>query len=167
MKLLFLILSSVLTLTAQSVLAPHVEIWGVRPDWILPWVIFLTMRARPLEALFAAWCIGLLADLLTLERLGLLSLTYLLVAAFVVSVRAYLFVRRAATLAVLTLLCGVGVQCAWWIVRRAAYGSPAALVPPFLFAPIYSAVCSWILHFPWATVARLCGFTTAPSRAVR
>jgi rod shape-determining protein MreD len=69
----------------QSGLGGFVEIWGARPDLVLICVIFIAMNAPRDAALLGAFVLGVLADLLSLNPLGLRALSYSLVAMFTLS----------------------------------------------------------------------------------
>lgn len=137
-------------LTAQSALAPIVEIRGVRPDWLLVGAVFLGLYVKPREAVVSAWILGLCADLLTVERPGLISLSYLLTAAAVSTVREYVFRYWTLTQFTMTLAMALCVQTAWMIYRRILHPpSPSILTDWFYGAALtslYSAAWAPILH---------------------
>jgi rod shape-determining protein MreD len=68
----------------QSGLGGFVEIWGARPDLVLICVIFIAMNAPRDAALLGAFVLGVLADLLSLNPLGLRALSYTLSSAPIV-----------------------------------------------------------------------------------
>ncbi len=171
MRVVFLVFSAIVALTVQSVAGPRLEVFGARPDWLLILVTFFAMHASGREAIVAGFCVGLAADLLTLERPGLLSLSYLLVAAFVASIREYLFVGRMTTLLALTFVCGLGLQTSWLIYRRVLYNAYAAgwedVVISVLLVPAYSAAWAALVHFLLMPAARFCGFARIPKKRFR
>ena len=73
-------LLAVLALTLQSAIAPRLAIFGVRPDWILVLVVFFALHGRRRDAVIAGWSLGMCADLMSIERVGLLALSYALAA---------------------------------------------------------------------------------------
>lgn len=158
----YFVLAAVL-LTLQSVLAPRISIGTARPDWLLVGVVFLGLYARPRDAVIGAWVLGLCADLMTLERPGLISLSYMLAAAAAVWVRDYLFRYWTLTQFTLTLILALGVQTIWLFVRRASH----IVVGPFwtdwlvgvLLTSIYTAAWAPILH---ALLLRMSGLLGLP-----
>lgn len=144
----FLLAAAVLTL--QSTVAPRLEVLGARPDWLLVVVVFFSLYAPRREAVISAWIVGMAADLMTVERLGLLALSYALVAAGITSVREHFFRYRAATQFVVTLAACLLVQAAWLAYRRALYDTAepflADLTVDVVTAAIYTAVWAVLLH---------------------
>ena len=135
-------------LTMQSAIAPIVSIRGVRPDWLLAGAVFLGLYVKPREAIVSAWVLGLCADLLTVERPGLVSLSYMLVAAAVSAAREYVFRYWILTQFAMTLAMALCVQTAWMIYRRILY-TPALPVLPDWF---YGAVLTSLYTAAWAPV---------------
>lgn len=139
-------------LICQTTLASQVGIWDVRPDWLLVLVVFFSLYSTRVDAAIAGWVIGLAADMTSVERVGLSSMTYLVAALMVNSVRDMVFLRNAGTHFVVTLSAGLMVQLvislyrAW---RLAAYepwqhlaleGALVALYSAFWAIPIHSAL---------------------------
>lgn len=121
MRWLTFSLCAAAALTLQSALAPYVELFGIRPDWLLVVVVFFALYARPTEAVLGAWIIGFCADLMTIERLGLMALSYALAALLVISIRDYLFCHRPATQFAVTLMVCLMVRAVWCGYRRILY----------------------------------------------
>ena len=72
--LTFILLTCVL-LTVQSVIVPRMTVLGAGPDLLLIFAIFLALFGRPREAILGAWLLGIAADLLSIERFGLMAIT--------------------------------------------------------------------------------------------
>ncbi len=161
MRWLTFLISMGVALTCQSAVAPAIEVFGVRPDWILVLVVFFAMFARPGDAAVGAWLVGLAADLMTIERLGFLALSYTLVAIGVSSIRGYLFCFRGTTQFVVTFIVCVLLQCGWLVYRYAMYGSADALIVDILrhvlLTSIYTAVWAPLLHKFMLSAARWLG----------
>ncbi len=158
--LTFLLLAAVV-LTLQSSLAPRLEVFGARPDWLLVVVVFFALYAPPREAAIAAWIVGAAADLMTVERLGLLALTYALVAVAVASVRDYLFRHRAVTRFVVTLVASLLVRAGWMVYRRVLYDPAdrllADLAADVLMGSIYTAAWAPLLQAGLWRMSRVFG----------
>lgn len=115
------IIGGTVLLALQAGLAPRLEIWGARPDWLLVAVVFFALHVRAGSAAAGAWCLGFAADLLTLERPGLLAITYTATALLVAGLREYVFRMSAMTQFFVVLAVGLLVRSAWLIYRYAAY----------------------------------------------
>lgn len=145
----FLVLAA-FVLTLQSVVAPRLELLGARPDWVLVVVVFFALRAARPEAMLGAWVLGACADLMTVERFGLLALSYGLAAVGVVSVREYVFRRRPLTQFVLTLLACLLLRLAWLLYCRMLYDPAGSLLVDMavdvVTASVYTAAWAPIWH---------------------
>jgi rod shape-determining protein MreD len=145
----FLVLA-VVVLTLQSVVAPRLELLGARPDWLLVVVVFFALRAAPRDAVLGAWVLGACADLMTIERFGLLALSYGLAGAAVTSVREYLFRSRPLTQFVVTLLVCLLLRFAWLLYRRMLYDPAGSLLVDMAIdvvtASVYTAAWAPVWH---------------------
>ena len=144
------VIVAALLLTLQTAVVPFLEIRGVRPDLLIVGVVYFALYARSRDAFIAAWIIGFCADLMTLERIGLISLSYGLAALCVISIREYLFRYRALTQFTMTLFICLLVQTAWIAYRRIMY-APAQLIWTdwffgALLVSLYSALWAPPLH---------------------
>jgi rod shape-determining protein MreD len=133
-------------LTAQSAVAPRLAVFGARPDWLLVTVVFLGLFATPRQAITGGWVLGLAADLMTLERLGFLAVSYAATAVLVTGVRELLFRNRWTTQLGVTLVASVLLQTAWMIYHRSLYGSADSALGEFagrvVFGSLYTAAWS-------------------------
>jgi rod shape-determining protein MreD len=84
-------------LTLQTTLAAHVELLSVRPDWVFVLVVFFALYCPRSEAFLAAWVLGFAVDLLSIERMGLMAITYATSALLVNGVREFVFLKSAMT----------------------------------------------------------------------
>jgi rod shape-determining protein MreD len=145
----FLVLCG-LVLTLQTTIAPRCEIGGLRPDWILVIVVFFALHARPRDAILGAWLVGFAADLLTVERLGLLSFSYALAALLVATIREAIFRHEILTQIIVTFAIALTLQVLWTVYRRALYPQEAATVASLLLqglgSAIYTAAWSPVWH---------------------
>ncbi|NOX58308.1 MAG: rod shape-determining protein MreD [Planctomycetes bacterium] len=141
---------AVATLTAHTTLAPRLAVGGVWPDVILIVVVFFAMHARKWDAVIAAWSLGLLADLASLERFGLLSLTYALVAISVQSSRDWMFRSHPLTHAAVTFVSALVVHVVFWVYAGFSSGSvvgqPWASVGVPVGIALYTAICAPPVH---------------------
>jgi len=156
----FLVLA-VLVLTLQSVVAPRLELLGARPDWLLVVVVFFALRAAPRDAVLGAWVLGACADLMTVDRFGLLALSYGLAGAAVVSVREYLFRSRPFTQFVVTLLVSLPLRFTWLLYRRMLYDPAGSffvdMAIDVLAASVYTAAWAPVWHAVLGRMPRIFG----------
>lgn len=145
----FLIFVAIL-LILQSTVAPRLAPFGLRPDWLLVAVVFFALRAPPRDAVIGAWIIGGCADLMTIERFGLLALSYTLLAMMIAPVRDYVFRSRAVTQFGVTLVACIFLRVAWTIYRRTLYDPAEGLLVDLtldvLVVSVYTAIWAPLLH---------------------
>ena len=137
-------------LTLQSTIAVRVEFFGARPDWLLVLVVFFAMHARMPDAAVGAWFIGAGADLMTVERPGLMAMTYLLAAVLVASAREYFFRYRSVTQFGVTLAVCLLVRTGWCVYRGLLYDAGGSIVldvaVDVVLASLYTALWAPPLH---------------------
>jgi len=148
-------------LTAQSTLAPRLAVFGARPDWLLVAVVFLGLFASPRQAAIGGWLLGAGADLLTLERFGLMATSYGLAALMVASGREFLFRFRWVTQLCVTLVTCLVVHAAWLVYHRIAYASAGSVLGDFgtevVLTSLYTAAWAPLMHRALLSVARPLG----------
>ena len=131
---------TVVALTLQAALAPWMELFAARPDFLLIVVVFLSLYAPLSDAIAAAWILGACADLMTIERFGLIALSYGLTAIIVTSIREYLFRYRVATQAVVALTTCLLVRTVWTVYYHRLYASPGPLLRDWLIGGVIVSI---------------------------
>ena len=152
--------AALILLVLQSTVAGRIEIAGARPDWLVAFVVFLGLYGNRGQAIIAGLAIGAAADLLTVERFGLLAGSYTLLAAAVVSVRDLVFRYRASTHFALTFVAAGLLQTGWLVWRWRCYGvsdSVGRIMGLMLLGSLYSAVWAPIMHGALLRAARWIG----------
>ena len=158
--LTFLILV-VLVVCLQSTVAPRLTVLGGRPDWVLVLVVFYALHARVDHALPGGWVTGGLADLMSIERFGLLSLSYALAAAAVFAVREWMFTRHPLTHFCVTLAAALAVRTVWSFYRM-AMDLPGEATPVLLWSCVYTALWAPLVHWVLLRVPKLLGLPHPP-----
>lgn len=157
------------TLTLQTVLAPRIELLQARPDLLLLFAVFLGLYAPRHRAIVLGWFLGFSADLLTVERMGLLSLTYGLTVIALVSLREFLFQRRAVTHFLATLVAGLLIRTAWSVYAEVLYGLPSGGPLQGLktvgFAAFYTAALAPFVHAVLLRGSAMLGLPRSPTSA--
>ena len=139
---------AVMCLTLHTTLAQRLAVWGAWPDAILVMVVFFGMHAKRWDAVIAGWTLGVMGDLASMERFGLLSLTYALVALAVQSSREWMFRYHPLTHFSVTFAAGLVTQCVFWMYTVMTTDSPAGQswsVGPVAIA-FYSGLCALPVH---------------------
>lgn len=149
----------VFTFVLQSTVAPRLELFGARPDWMLVVTVFYALHARPPQSVVAGWLTGLLADCATIERAGLVSMTFGLTATLVALARDYVF--RFGWLSqwlVTAAACGC-VRMMWLVYRVVVYGAADSLAHDFvrqvILVSLYTGLWALPVHFGLLRLARV------------
>lgn len=169
--LTFIILAGI-TLVLQTSLAPHLSIYGVRPDWMFILAVFYAILGPWPDACIGAWFLGLLVDLESVNgsgfgRIGLFAFTYGGTAWLIYHGRDFVFREHWVTHTVFTLLGALVVQAVVAIFRR--WSAPPGVSPATgvwtyaLLTALYTAF--WAPYFHWLLVRlrRLTGLRVAAS----
>jgi rod shape-determining protein MreD len=153
------VILTAVTISLQTIISPRLEIGGASPDWLLILVAFLGLYAAAPRAVIAGWFVGLCADLMSLEHLGVMSISYGVAALVLVGVRDYLFRYSAFTQAAVTFFLCLLVWAAWHTYARGLYG-PTAGASQVLLIALYTALVAPLVHGillragPWIGVSR-------------
>ncbi len=158
-------------LTLQSVVAPFVQIYSARPDFLLVGVVFLALHGPVRETILAAWIVGLGADLLTIEQFGFLGFSYALVAFLVLEVREYLFRSRATTQFGVTAVVAIFIQSCWATYAFVRYGTHDGLAMTIatvaIPASLYTATWAVLMHRAMMAIGRPLGLGRSRSLSAR
>ena len=156
MRWLTFFVLAILAVSLQSTVANRLAWHGLRPDWVLVLVVFYALHARTDHAMLAGWVSGAIADLMTLERFGLVSLCYGVAAVLVCRVRDLLFTRHPLTHFTVTLGAALGVQVLWTVYRLVT-GLPTGSLPGLIGSSVYTALWAPPLHWMLLKTPRLVG----------
>ncbi|MCG3137397.1 MAG: hypothetical protein HJJLKODD_01241 [Phycisphaerae bacterium] len=97
MRWLTFMMLALMGITLQTTLAERVELWGVRPEGMVVLLVFYGLRARNTDGILAAFALGLLVDLTTIQPLGIAAVVYALVGLAIYGLRPLLFTRSLTT----------------------------------------------------------------------
>ena len=161
MRCLTFAILAVLVLTLQAAVAPRVELFSARPDFLLIVVVFLGLYAPSRDAIAAGWILGACADLMTIERFGVIALSYGLTAIIVTLLREYLFRYRVMTQMVVTLTACLLIRTAWTMYYHLLYEARGPMLGDWLIggviASAYTAAFSPLAFRMLLSVPRLLG----------
>jgi rod shape-determining protein MreD len=140
MRWLTFAILAVLVLTLQAAVAPRLELFSARPDFLLVVVVFLSLYAPSRDAIAAGWILGACADLMTIERFGVIALSYGLTAMIVTSLREYLFRYRVMTQLVAALTACLLVRTAWTMYYHLLYEAREPMLSDWLIGGVIASV---------------------------
>ncbi len=152
----------------QMALAGFLKYGVASPNLVLPIAVFMAMNARREEALLAAFVLGFLQDLFTVQPPGLYALSYGLVGLFVVGARPAVYRDHPLTHFFVTLVGALAVgaivllnEWAYPLVHHTVDAAGPS-VSQALAGAVYTAVISPVLLAPLTRMKWVFGF-----RAVR
>ena len=170
MRWLGFAICAVLALTLQTTLAWRVEIRGVRPDWLLVLAVFFALHARSMDALIGAWLLGAAADVMSIERFGLMSGAYAVATLMIYSVREYVFRDNPVTHFMATFVAAVAVGTLEalyrFVVGRGAFTGAMSAGGGIVLAAAYTAAWAPLLHYVLLKFPDLLGIRR-PQRSYR
>lgn len=151
-----------LAVCLQTTLAPRLALFGVSPDWLLVLVVFVAFYAPPSEAAVLGFMIGFAADLMTIERLGLIAFSYLCVAIAVAATRDFIFRHERTTQFLVVFAACFLVRLGWLTYCRIAYDPVQGLGSMFgknvLLVSLYTALWAPFWHSLLFRLLRVLGF---------
>lgn len=162
MRWIVLLILAFLVLLVQTslgrVLTISLDVGPIAPDWAAMTAVFIALRARQsLDALIAAWILGMGVDLASSGGLGSstvvgpMAMAYCLGCGMVFRVREAFFREKALSQAVLCL--GFVLIAHWtWLLIQAirtgqSWGNWGDLFMQVLLVALYSAVLAPLAHF--------------------
>lgn len=170
MRWLGFAICAVIGLTLQTTVAPRLEIGDLRPNWLLCLAVFFVLHARTMDALIGAWVLGAAADVMSIERFGLLSGSYAVCTMLIYSVRAYVFRDNPLTHFAATFVAAIGVgllETAYRLVLgRGALGGFTGALGGIVLGAAYTAAWAPPLHYVLLKIPDVLGILR-PQRSYR
>ncbi len=152
---------TIATFVLQSTMAWRMEFWGAQPNWMLVVMVFYAMHARPPQSIVAGWLIGLLADCSTIERAGLVSITFGLTATLVTMSRDYVFRFGWISQLLVTAASCAFVQFLWLCYRFVIYGAHESVLRELwrglILTSLYTGLWAPVLHFVFLRFSKILG----------
>jgi len=139
MRWLTFAILAVLVLTLQAAVAPRIDLFSARPDFLLIVVVFLGLYASSGDAIAAGWILGACADLMTIERFGVIAFSYGLTAILVTLLREYLFRYRVLTQTIVTLTACLLVRTAWTMYYHLLYEARGPMLGDWLIGGVLAS----------------------------
>lgn len=96
----------------QTTLADRLAVFQVKPDWMFVLTVFFALYSSRRNAVLAGWILGLLVDLTSVERLGVMSAGFALTAVLVNAVRHQVFLKNSVTHFMVTVCAGLVLHAA-------------------------------------------------------
>lgn len=118
MKWLALAVGTVACVVLHTTVGPRLAIGQVRPDLLVVFVVFIAMHVRGVDVIAAACAVGMVADLQSIERFGVLALAYAAAAGVVYALRNHVF--RSHPLAHFAMT--FGAECVIQLLLLVYYG---------------------------------------------
>ncbi len=140
---------------AQVLLLPAFELFGVIPNILIAWVVWLVWTREINPTLVIAFIIGLLYDTTQPESFGLHALVLLLVAITVDQFRKPFESESVLARMLSLVLANLIFQLVSWLVLGTAYGFDAKLFQISLVGLAYGLAISFVVFWLMQLLARL------------
>jgi len=153
-------LLAALTLCVHTTMARSVAILDVVPDFMFIVLVHYALHARMPRGLVAGWVLGVLVDLASVERLGIVSLAYGLAVVAIWSIRDLVFVRHPLTHFFVTCSFCLAVQIMLRGYHELMYDSATSgvgLVGQSFLTAVYSGLWAVVVHRVLQRCSRLLG----------
>ncbi len=150
MRWLTFALLAALAICFQTTIAPRLGTPNAYPDIMLILVIHYALHAQTADGLLAGWLMGLLVDLTTVQRFGLVAVAYGLIALIVWSIRDLMFPKHPLSHFSLTFLSCFAVQLVLRGYFHFSYhldAPMASVIGAALFAAAYTGL--WAVPIHW------------------
>jgi rod shape-determining protein MreD len=157
----FAILAAV-AIVLQTSLVPYIEIQAVRPDLMFILAAHYAMWGPWPDAAIAAWILGLLPGLFSIEHnVGVHAFCFGLAAWAIMRVRQIVFRDHAITQLLITLVFTVLIQLLIGWYRRWGAPGDGGVVWPAIMTGVYTAACAPYLHWLLIRLGRWTGLRTS------
>jgi rod shape-determining protein MreD len=148
---IFLAISSLVLLCAQLIYPRLLSLFGIRPDFLLIIIIFLSLYSRHMRIFFWAALLGGVKDLISADLFGMYLLTYTCIAVGLSVFEARFFLReKLSSLALfifsVVLLTGLFEQLVHVLFGTGVYSSLGVILVVFLQAVLTTAWALPIMH---------------------
>ena len=140
---------------AQVLLLPAFELFGVIPNILIAWVVYLVWTREMTPALIVIFIIGLLYDTTQPESFGMHALVLLLIAIILYQFRKPFESESVLARMLSLVLANVIIQVVGWLVLGVVYGFGGELVILSLIGLGYNLAISFVVFWLMQLVARL------------
>jgi rod shape-determining protein MreD len=145
----------ILLLYLQVLAAPSVAIFGIVPNFMLAFVVFLNLNMKIIPALTMVFILGVMQDLTTPNLLGINALCYIslswIVNSFHQSLDKEKFLSHFIIISVVNLI----YFLIFFLVQLAMTGYSIKLLPLVLFSILYNTALSIIFTFLLSLLYRM------------
>ncbi|HRQ67950.1 MAG TPA: rod shape-determining protein MreD [Candidatus Syntrophosphaera sp.] len=140
---------------AQVLLLPAFELFGVIPNILIAWVVYLVWTREMTPVLIVIFIIGLLYDTTQPESFGMHALVLLLIAIILYQFRKPFESESVLARMLSLVLANVIFQVVGWLVLGVVYGFGGELVILSLIGLGYNLAISFVVFWLMQLVARL------------
>ncbi|MGC9361951.1 MAG: rod shape-determining protein MreD [Candidatus Syntrophosphaera sp.] len=150
-KHIWTFITGLIFLYLQLLFMPVFELFGVIPNILIPWLVYLVWTREIKPVLVIVFIIGLLYDTTLPESFGLHALLFVIMGVAVDEFRQPFETQSVAAKMLTLLVAGLVYHVAGYLVLGVVYGFEAQLFKLMGIACIYSLLISvvvfWLLQF--------------------
>jgi rod shape-determining protein MreD len=140
MRIIKYSVAALLVLYMQILIAPKFEILGIVPFFILPFVIFISMKLRFIEAVIIVFIMGLAIDILDTYILGANTALLLIVSHLVNRYHTSVTKDKAGPVMISVLMLNLLYFVPYIFIKSIIYGFNSGLFTLFPLELIYNSI---------------------------
>lgn len=152
----------------QTTLAARFELLGMRLDLVFVVLVHYALQSHSSEGLLAGWCLGVMVDLTSLERLGVVALVYGLAALAIWSMRELMFRKHPLTHFMVTAVSCLCAQFALQGYAKIVHGPEiawAVLLARSVGAAVFTGLGAVLVHHLLLKIPRVLGLPISKRRS--
>jgi rod shape-determining protein MreD len=154
-NLIRLTVMGVLLLYLQVIVAPGLSIFGIVPNFMLAFVIFLNLNMKIIPSLTLIFILGTMQDLTTPNLLGINVLCYISLSWIVSSFHQNLDKEKFLSHFIIISLVNLVYFFIFFVVQLVLKGYSIKLVPLILFNILYNIIISIVFTFILSLLYRM------------
>jgi rod shape-determining protein MreD len=154
-KLIRLSIMGIALLYMQVIIAPALSIFGIVPNLLLAFVIFLNINMTIIPSLTIIFILGVMQDLTTPNLLGINALCYLILSLLVSSFHQSLDKEKFLSHLIIISIVNLIYFIIFFIVQLAMAGYSIKLIPLVLFSILYNTALSIIFTYLLSLLYRM------------
>jgi rod shape-determining protein MreD len=137
-------IAAILVLYLQILIAPKLELFGIVPFFILPFVIFINMKLRFVEAIIIVFIMSLAIDILDTYILGANTALLLIIAHLVNKYHTSVTKDKAGPVMISVLLLNLLYLIPYSFITGIVFGFDPGLIRLFPLELIYNSIITFV-----------------------
>ncbi len=154
-NLIRLVGMGIILLYMQVIIAPGISIFGIVPNFMLAFVVFLNLNMSIIPALTIIFFLGIMQDLTTPNLLGINTLCYIVLSLIVNSFHQSLDKEKFLSHIIIISIVNLIYFIIFFVVQLVMMGYSIKLIPLVLFNIVYNTALSVIFTYALSLFYRM------------